>query len=176
MIHDENAAPSLLFSEVPIESTPMPYEVSQLPVAIFHSATGAMETPYLVATRDVAVFAPPPDRRVVDFAVRTPLRTGIPERTLRVLQRCAGIVLTMIAWIVFLGGLAHFVIAALHNREGELGKGLDATILGAYACAASVILAGIGVPNWVFAERKLRNLAKADRAPGTVHPVAPGSP
>jgi len=58
-------------------------------------------------------------------------------------------------WLVFLWGLANLAIAAVHNQQGELGLGLDATLRGAKSCLGGFLLAAIGVPQWVMAQRKL---------------------
>ena len=60
------------------------------------------------------------------------------------------------------------VVAAVRNREGELGLGLDATIQGAQACLASLGLGAIGVPLWVFAELRLR---RKDRVIPSEEPI-----
>lgn len=62
----------------------------------------------------------------------------------------------MLSWIILLLGLAHLVVAAMHNGDGELGRGLDSTWTGAKVCGLSAALALIGVPLWVAAERGLR--------------------
>ncbi len=62
----------------------------------------------------------------------------------------------MAAWMVLLIGLAHLFVAAVHNRDGELGKGLENTLVGAQACLISVVFAGLGVPTWVVTERRIR--------------------
>lgn len=134
----------------------MTQEMDQLPVPLYHSATGAMEAPYLAASGEAARTALPMEGRAVEFAVRSGVRTQIGGVRVVTLQRCAGIGLSMVAWIVLLLGMAKLVLAAMHNRDGELGLGLDATMAGAGACAVSAVLAAIGVPVWVAAERKLR--------------------
>ena len=92
---------------------------------------------------------------VEPFAVRNELRRD-PLRPLGpILQKCAGIALTGLAWLVFLWGMAHLVIAALHNSAGELGVGIDATVNGAKCCLAAFVLAAAGVPQWMFGQRKL---------------------
>jgi hypothetical protein len=63
--------------------------------------------------------------------------------------------LTTIAWVVFLVGLAHLILAAVHNQQGELGLGVDATVTGAKYCLASFLLAGVGLPQWVMSARRL---------------------
>lgn len=93
--------------------------------------------------------------RVDRFAVRTDLRTGSPFPVGSALQKCAGMVLTACAWLAILWGMAHLVIAALHNQAGELGQAVDVTRLAGRILLAAVVLAGAGVPQWVLAERKL---------------------
>ena len=64
--------------------------------------------------------------------------------------------MAVVAWLVFLAGLAHLILAALHNQQGELGLGLDSTLSGAKYCLASFILAAVGLPQWVISSRKLQ--------------------
>lgn len=65
-------------------------------------------------------------------------------------------ILVAMAWLIFLWGLANLILAALHNQHGELGLGMDATLMGAKSCLGAIILAAIGVPQWVMSQRKLR--------------------
>lgn len=71
-------------------------------------------------------------------------------------QRWAGIGLATSAWMLLLLGLAYLVMATLHNRDEELGLGIDATARGAWVCLASLVLAVVGIPLWIRAERLLR--------------------
>jgi hypothetical protein len=57
---------------------------------------------------------------------------------------------------VFLVGLAHLVLAAVHNQQGELGMGLDSTVNGTKYCLAGFVLAAAGLPQWVISARKLQ--------------------
>ena len=91
---------------------------------------------------------------VAPFAVQSRLRTPGSRTTLITLQKCAGVMLTAGAWVVFLGGLAHLILAAVHNQRGELGVGLSSTLSGAKYCLAGFLLAGIGVPQWLMADRR----------------------
>jgi hypothetical protein len=93
--------------------------------------------------------------RADPFAVRSALRGPSGLIGLAILQKCAGLVLVGSAWLIFLWGLANLVLAALHNSQGELGMGLDATLMGAKSCLGAFLLAAIGVPQWVMAKRKL---------------------
>lgn len=93
--------------------------------------------------------------RAEPFAVRNELRSPSGLTWLAILQKCAGLVLVGSAWLIFLWGLANLILAALHNQQGELGLGLDSTLLGAKACLGAFLLAAIGVPQWVMANRKL---------------------
>lgn len=95
---------------------------------------------------------------VVPFAVRNELRGPTGFSWLAYLQKCAGMTLVATSWLIFLWGLANLVLAALHNQQGELGLGLDSTLMGAKSCLAAFLLAAIGVPQWVMAQRKLRVL------------------
>ncbi len=63
------------------------------------------------------------------------------------------------AWLVFLWGFSYLILAAVHNQQGELGLGLDATLFGAKSCLGSFLLAAIGVPQWVMAQRRLNRAA-----------------
>jgi hypothetical protein len=72
------------------------------------------------------------------------------------LRRWAGIAFSMGAWLVLLVGLAHLFVAAMHNRDGELGLGLESTLIGARSCLVAGALAVLGVPLWVAAERRIR--------------------
>ncbi len=95
------------------------------------------------------------DHRVDNFALRSNLRTPPAFRSLLVLQKCLGIALATTAWLIFLAGLAHLIIAAVHNQQGELGLGLDSTMTGAKYCLASFLLAAAGLPQWVMSARRL---------------------
>ena len=134
----------------------MPSDLDTMPVPLYHSGTGALDVTCMAASGGAAVVAPPPEGGVGDFAVRSILRTRPSAASLLTLQRCAGIALSMLAWIVMLAGLAHLVVAAVRNREGELGLGLDATIQGAQVCLLSLGIGAVGVTLWVLAELRLR--------------------
>lgn len=95
------------------------------------------------------------DHSAEGFAAQSGLRTQNRLPYPAILQKCLGIAFSCTAWILFLAGLAHFVIAALHNQAGELGLGLDSTVGGAKYCLASFALAGIGLPQWVRGNRRL---------------------
>lgn len=92
---------------------------------------------------------------VAPYAVRNNLRTPRLDSTLLGLQRWLGITLTAVAWMVFLWGMAHLVIAAVHNAGGELGASIDATVRGAKCCLGAFLLALAGVPQWLVSQRKL---------------------
>jgi hypothetical protein len=96
------------------------------------------------------------DPRVKDFAARSNLRTPPVSPALLQLQKCVGMALAAAAWLVFLVGLAHLLLAAVHNQQGELGLGLDSTISGAKYCVASFLIAAVGLPQWVMSARKLQ--------------------
>ena len=100
------------------------------------------------------------DRSVDNFALRSNLRTPPAFRTLLVLQKCLGIALTTTAWLILLAGMAHLILAAVHNQQGELGLGLDSTVMGAKYCTASFVLGAAGLPQWVMSARRL-NEARA---------------
>ncbi len=95
------------------------------------------------------------DHRVDNFAVRSNLRTPPAPRFFLLLQKCLGIALSTTAWLIFLAGLAHLIIAAVHNQQGELGLGVDSTLTGAKYCLASFLLAAAGLPQWVMSARRL---------------------
>lgn len=92
---------------------------------------------------------------VAPFAVRNNLRTPPIDSTLASLQKMLGMTLSTMAWLVFLWGMAHLVIAAVHNAQGELGVGIDATVRGSKCCLGAFLLALIGVPQWLFGQRKI---------------------
>lgn len=92
---------------------------------------------------------------VAPFAVRNELRTGPFNSSLATLQKMLGVTVTSMAWLVFLWGMAHLVIAAAHNTQGELGAGIDATVRGGKCCLGAFLLSLIGVPQWLFGQRKL---------------------
>lgn len=123
---------------------PAPMQRTPLPVSGSAQAMSSTASPVLRGGR-----AEP-------FAVRSDLRGPAGLTWLAVLQKCAGAILVGSAWLIFLWGLANLVLAALHNAQGELGIGLDATLMGAKACLGAFLLAAIGVPQWVMAQRKLR--------------------
>lgn len=100
-----------------------------------------------------------PDLRrgsVVPIAARNELRSSPVLPWLAFLQKCAGMAFVASAWLVFLWGMAHLILAAVHNQQGELGLGLDATLSGAKSCLGGFLLAAIGVPQWVMGNRKSR--------------------
>ena len=101
------------------------------------------------------------DHSVDTFAARSNLRTPPAAPALLVLQKCIGMTLATIAWVVFLVGLAHLVLAAVHNQQGELGLGVDSTVTGAKYCLASFLLAGMGLPQWVISSRRLQSAPSA---------------
>lgn len=76
-------------------------------------------------------------------------------------QRWLGIGLTLCAWLLLLLGLAHLVMATLHNRDEELGLGIDATARGAWLCLGSLMFAACGISLWLLAERRLRPRASS---------------
>ncbi len=92
---------------------------------------------------------------VAPFAVRNNLRTPPLDPTLVSLQRWLGITFLAMAWLVFLWGMAHLVIAAVHNGEGELGASIDATVRGSKCCLGAFLLTLVGLPQWLVAQRKL---------------------
>ena len=96
------------------------------------------------------------DHSVDNFAARSNLRTPPVGTVLFTLQKCLGITLSVAAWLVFLAGLAHLILAAVHNQQGELGLGMDSTVAGAKYCLASFVLGGVGLPQWVIGARRLR--------------------
>lgn len=96
--------------------------------------------------------------RVGSYAVHSGLRTSGAGTPLLTLQKCAGMTLTAGAWLLFLGGIAHLVLAALHNQRGELGVGLGSAMSGAKYCLASFVLAAAGIPQWLTAERRAARL------------------
>lgn len=91
---------------------------------------------------------------VIPCAVRSDLRSSPALPWVALLQRCTGMVLVSAGWLAFLWGLANLILAALHNQQGELGLGMDSTVLGAKSCLASFLLCGVGVPQWVIGQRK----------------------
>lgn len=96
--------------------------------------------------------------RVGSYAVHSGLRTSGAGSPLLTLQKCAGMTLTAGAWLLFLGGIAHLILAALHNQRGELGVGLGSALSGAKYCLASFVLAAAGIPQWLTAERRAARL------------------
>jgi hypothetical protein len=134
----------------------MPSNLDTMPVPLYHSGNGALDVTCMAASAEAALASPPPAGGAGAYAVRSALRSTAVMSSALTLQRCAGIALSMMAWLVMLAGLAHLCVAALRNREGELGLGLDATIHGAEACLASLAIGAVGVPLWVLAELRLR--------------------
>jgi hypothetical protein len=105
---------------------------------------------------------------VVSFAARNELRSPPVLPWLAILQKCVGVALVGGAWLAFLLGLSHMILAALHNQQGELGLGLDSTLIGAKICLGGFLLAAVGVPQWVMANRKLQpaySLAVREKSP-----------
>lgn len=92
---------------------------------------------------------------VAPFALRNDLRTTPFDSQLASVQKMLGMALTTVAWLVFLWGMAHLVIAAVHNAQGELGFGIDTTVRGGKCCLGAFLLALIGVPQWLSGQRKL---------------------
>lgn len=87
------------------------------------------------------------------------------------LRRWIGIGSCMVAWMTLLIGLAHLFVAAVHNRDGELGLGLESTLIGARACLISFGLALFGVPMWVVSERRIRREREQLRHEEATRPV-----
>ena len=77
----------------------------------------------------------------------------------------------MVAWMTLLIGLAHLFVAAVHNRDGELGLGLESTLIGARACLISFGFAVFGVPMWVVSERNIRRQRDPLRQEEITRPV-----
>lgn len=132
----------------------MPPDASSLRVHIPAVPSPVLEAPLLP---DTVLQNPLRGGRIDSFAARNNLRTS----PLWILQKCLGIALTTVGWLVFLGGLAYLILAALHNHAEELGLGLGATATGAQLCLASFILVATGVPVWLSADRKVRARALA---------------
>lgn len=120
--------------------------------SVYPIPTAALESSFLPS----AALSPAlRDPRIEPFAARNSLRSPRTSSALLVLQKCLGITLAMSAWLVFLVGLAHLVLAAVHNQQGELGMGLDSTVRGTKYCLAGFALAAAGLPQWVIGARKL---------------------
>ena len=94
--------------------------------------------------------------------VATPTVTVARDRTWRMVQRAFGVALTMVAWLIVLAGLAFIGIAITRKYHGELGQSADMTMVAAQLFGTASILAGIGLPNWVSAERVFRQDAIQD--------------
>ena len=132
----------------------MPPDASSLRVHLPAVPNPVLEAPLLP---DTVLQNPLRGGRIDSYAARNNLRTS----PLWILQKCLGIALTTVGWLVFLGGLAYLILAALHNHAEELGLGLSATGTGAQLCLASFILVATGVPVWLSADRKVRARALA---------------
>lgn len=126
----------------------MPPELSSLRVHLPPVPAPVMEAPLLPES----VLQPPlRGGRVGSFAARKNLRST----PFWILQKCLGMALTGMGWLVFLGGLAYLILAAVHNQAEELGRGLDSTATGAQLCLASFLLVAAGLPQWLSANRRL---------------------
>lgn len=126
----------------------MPPDASSLRVHLPAVPSPALEAPLLP---DSVLQPPLRGGRVGSYAARNNLRTT----PLWFLQKCLGMALTGVGWLVFLAGLAYLILAAVHNQAEELGRGLDSTATGAQLCVASFLLVAAGLPQWLLADRRL---------------------
>jgi hypothetical protein len=79
----------------------------------------------------------------------------------------------MFAWVATLFCFASLCTAAVHNKQAELGLGLDSTILGAKAFLLALGVSAVGIPLWVFAEIELQRRTKEQpRRPDCIPPNA----
>jgi len=96
--------------------------------------------------------------RVTDFAVRSDIRTLSLTYRSGTLQKYSGIFISAVAWVVFLMGMAHFLLAAMQQQAEELGAGIDSTERGISYCLSAIMLLAVAVPQWVMGERRLHRL------------------
>lgn len=66
-------------------------------------------------------------------------------------QRTLALSLGFCAWLLLLLGLAHLVMAVMHDRAEELGLSMDALRKGFWACLGGVALAAVALPLWLRA-------------------------
>ncbi len=96
--------------------------------------------------------------RVNSFAVRSDIRALSIGYRSGTLQKYSGIFISAVAWVVFLIGLAYFLLAAMQQQAEELSAGLDSTERGISYCLSAIILLAVAVPQWVMGERRLSRL------------------
>lgn len=96
--------------------------------------------------------------RITDFAVRNDVRALSLGYRSGTLQKYSGIFISAVAWVVFLMGMAHFLLAAMQQQAEELGAGIDSTERGISYCLSAIILLAVAVPQWVMGERRLHRL------------------
>ena len=99
--------------------------------------------------------------RVTSFAVRNDIRAISLGYRSGTLQKYSGIFISAVAWIVFLIGLAYFLLAAMQQQAEQLGPGLDSTERGISYCLSAILLLAVAVPQWVMGERRLSRLLAA---------------
>ena len=96
--------------------------------------------------------------RVTQFAVRSDIRAISIGYRSGTLQKYSGIFISAVAWIVFLIGLAYFLLAAMQQQAEELAPSLYSTERGISYCLSAILLLAVAVPQWVMGERRLSRL------------------
>lgn len=99
--------------------------------------------------------------RVDTFAVRNDIRALSISYRSGTLQKYSGVLISAVAWVVFLIGIAYFLLAAMQQQAEELSAGLDSTGQGIRYCLSAMILLAVAVPQWVMGERRLSRLLSA---------------
>ncbi len=99
--------------------------------------------------------------RIAQFAVRSDIRAISLGYRSGTLQKYSGIFISAVAWIVFLIGIAYFLLAAMQQQAEQLGTSLDSTARGISYCISALLLLAVAVPQWVMGERRLSRLLAA---------------
>lgn len=67
---------------------------------------------------------------------------------------------SLVAWVLFLVGLAHFLIAAMQQQTEQLGASLLSTARGTNYGLAALLLLFVALPQWVMGQRRLETLLR----------------
>lgn len=101
-------------------------------------------------------------RRVADFAARISLRDISAKYRGGVLHQCSGVLLSVVAWVLLMLGLAQFFLAAVQQQAEQLGASLDLTAQGQSYCLAGLLLLAVSVPQWFWGKRRVMACLETD--------------
>ncbi|HMU40551.1 MAG TPA: hypothetical protein PKE31_16195 [Pseudomonadota bacterium] len=97
---------------------------------------------------------------VKHFAARIHLRAVSVGYCVGQLQKGAAVLVSLVAWVLFLVGLAHFLIAAMQQQTEQLGASLLSTARGTNYGLAALLLLFVALPQWVMGQRRLETLLR----------------